>query len=222
LRSLYARFPGIDEVCDEHARAYDGYAAYLPAGSMLGELGIAASTVPSPVPYLHADSVKIARFAQQFASLRAARRVGIAWAGSPEHKRDRHRSCALAEFGALAGIDGVAFVSLQKGAALEQAASPPAGLDLLRIDDRLETLDDTAAAIAALDLVICVDTAVGHLAGAMGKPVWLLNGFGNYWLWGLRKATTPWYPSMRLFHQDRPGDWASIFRDVRAALEERD
>ena len=94
-------------------------------------------------------------------------------------------------------------------------------LPVIDLAPDLHDFADTAAAIEDLDLVLSVDTAVAHLAGAMGKPVWLLNGFGSYWLWQLERPDSPWYPTMRLFRQQRPDDWTSLFEEVRAALKER-
>jgi Flp pilus assembly protein TadD len=220
LRELYHAFDGIDEMLDEPA-ADDpsAYAAYLPIASIPYVLRLDPAAIPAPVPYLHADVERTRRFAERYRARAKRRSVGIVWAGSAAHAMDRHRSCPLHAFDALAGIDGIAWVSLQKGAPLAQAERNPDPLDLLRADESLETLADTAAAIAALDVIVCVDTSIAHLAGALGRPVWLLNGFGNYWLWGLHASGTPWYPTMRLFHQPRPGDWSGLFGNVRRALE---
>jgi tetratricopeptide (TPR) repeat protein len=216
---LYERFPGIDELVSEGAIGdLSRYAAYLPIASIPYVLGVDARTIPGRVPYLFADARRTQAFVRRFAALGERRKVGIVWAGSPGHAMDPHRSCSLAEFGALAEVRGIAWISLQKGPGAEEAATAPDRLDLLSLEAELATFEDTAAAIAALDLVVCVDTSVAHLAGALGKPVWLLNGFGNYWLWGLRAPRTPWYPTMRQFHQTRPDDWKSLFADVRAAL----
>jgi hypothetical protein len=219
LRDLYVGFEGIDELVDE-GRVIEPsrYAAFLPIAGIPHALRIGTGDVDVPVPYLRADADKTQRFAELFDGVAGKKRIGIAWAGSAAHVMDRHRSCGLAAFATLADVEGIAWISLQKGPPEAEAAHPPAGMNVLRLDDRLGNLDDTAAAIAALDLVICIDTAVAHLAGALGKPVWLLNGFGNYWLWGLRKTQTPWYPTMRLFHQPSPGDWKGLFREVRDAL----
>jgi ADP-heptose:LPS heptosyltransferase len=97
--------------------------------------------------------------------------------------------------------------------------APPAGLELLALGDELRGFDDTAAAVAALDLVIAVDTSVAHLAGTLGVPVWLLHGFGNHWLWQLERHDSPWYPSLRIFRQHEPNRWEGLFADVRLALE---
>ncbi len=94
-------------------------------------------------------------------------------------------------------------------------------LPVIDLGPELRDFADTAAVLEDLDLIVSVDTAVAHLAGAMGKAVWLLNGFGSYWLWQLGRSDSPWYPTMRLFRQTRPDDWASLFSDVREALKRR-
>lgn len=220
LRELYRGFDGIDEAIGEGRPGDLGsYAAYLPIASIPYVLRIGIDDVGVPIPYLRADAEKTRAFTEFFSDRGSGRRVGIAWAGSSAHVMDRHRSCRLASFATLADVDDIAWFSLQKGPAEAEAAQPPGGMNVVRLDDRINDLDDTAAAIEALDLVISVDTAVAHLAGALGKPVWLLNGFGNYWLWGLRQTQTPWYPTMRLFHQPSPDDWPGLFRQVRDALD---
>jgi ADP-heptose:LPS heptosyltransferase len=115
-------------------------------------------------------------------------------------------------------VAGVSFVSLQKGEPARQAADPPPGLRLR--DDTVELCDfaDTAALIEALDLVISVDTSVAHLAGALGKPVWLLNRHDTCWRWLLGRDDSPWYPTLRQFRQPAPGDWQAVMARVRDAL----
>jgi tetratricopeptide (TPR) repeat protein len=219
LAPLYAGFAGIDELAAgtvATARAGE-FAAHVPLCSLPHVLGVDAPVVPAQ-PYLRADPARAAAYRERFAQLPGRLRVGIAWAGEPAHLLDRFRSCALADFGALAGVADVAWVSLQKGAREREALEPPAGMALLALGPELQTFADTAAAIAALDLVIAVDTAVIHLAGALGTPAWMLQGFGHYWLWGVGRADSPWYPSLRIFRQHRANEWRGAFGDVRAAL----
>jgi tetratricopeptide (TPR) repeat protein len=220
LAALYAGFGGIDELVVGSAapeRAPE-FAAQLPLCSLPFVLGIDAAAIPAPIPPVP-DPVRTARFRDRFAARGARRTVGIVWAGEPAHTLDRFRSCGLDAFGALAGVPGIAWVSLQKGPAEREALAPPAGLDLLALGEELHGFDDTAAAVAALDLVIAVDTSVAHLAGTLGSPVWLLHSFGNHWLWQLERRDSPWYPSLRIFRQHEPNRWEGLFADVRAALE---
>ena len=137
-------------------------------------------------------------------------KVGLAWAGSPTHKSDRNRSMKLSDLAPLGQVPGVRFFSLQKGAAAADAKTPPAGMKFVDWTEELKDFADTAALIANLDLVIAADTAVVHLAGAMGKPVWTLLPFVSDWRWLLEREDSPWYPTMRLLRQARVGDWESV------------
>jgi hypothetical protein len=125
----------------------------------------------------------------------------------------------LSQFAPLAGVSGVVFVSLQKGKPAEQAQTPPERMTLLDWTDQLDDFADTAALVQALDLIICVDTSVAHLAGALGKPVWVLNRFDTCWRWLLERTDSPWYPTMRLFRQPTFGDWDTVIADVREQLQ---
>ena len=139
---------------------------------------------------------------------------------------DRRRSLRLSQFAPLAEVPGVVFVSLQKGEPAAQAKTPPPGMRLIDWTTELKDFADTAALAECLDLVISVDTAVAHLAGALGKPVWVLNRFDTCWRWLVGREDSPWYPTMRLFRQPRFLDWGA--RDPRGvavalsrAVEER-
>jgi ADP-heptose:LPS heptosyltransferase len=143
------------------------------------------------------------------------RRVGIAWRGRASHRHDRARSAALADFLPLAGIDGVTLFSLQVDA---DAAELDALGPIRDVASQLHDFADTAAAISALDLVISVDTAVAHLAGALAHPAWVLLPAMPDWRWMLDREDSPWYPTMRLVRQDRAGDWAGPIADVAARL----
>jgi hypothetical protein len=147
--------------------------------------------------------------------------VGIAWQGNPRHPSDRRRSFPLASFEPLSALPGITLVSLQQGAGTEQ-------LDRLRGRLPIEEpagfahgdMLDTAAVIGGLDLVIAPDTAVAHLAGALGRPVWVALGSPSDWRWLAGREDTPWYPSMRLFRQTSPGSWHDVFERIAAALLE--
>jgi hypothetical protein len=144
--------------------------------------------------------------------------VGVAWSGNPTHVNDRNRSIAFAAL--RLGLPGVRLVSVQK----EVRASDRAAVDASGIGQYGELLTDfeqTAALIECLDLVVTVDTSVAHLAGALGKPVWVLLPFDPDWRWLLERTDSPWYPSMRLFRQPAPGDWEGALAAVRLALAQR-
>jgi hypothetical protein len=131
---------------------------------------------------------------------------------------DARRSMVLSDFATLASIKGISWVSLQTGTPLEQINAPPAGMTIGEWSEDLSDFFDTAALVDCLDLVITVDTAVAHLAGALGKPVWVLSRFDGCWRWGLDKETTLWYPSMRIYTQKKPGDWQEVLGRVRNDL----
>ena len=131
---------------------------------------------------------------------------------------DRRRSVSLATFAPLADLPGILLVSLQKGEPARQARQAPGGLRLYDPTHLLDDFADTAALVAALDIVISVDTSVVHLAGGLGRPVWVLNRFDSCWRWLQNRTGSPWYPSARLFQQKAPGAWAEVMTEVAAAL----
>jgi tetratricopeptide (TPR) repeat protein len=176
------------------------------------------SSIPHAVPYLHPDAEDVRRWQNRLAEYRSSVKVGLAWAGRATHRNDRNRSIKLASLAPLAGISGVRFFSLQKGDAAAEAKFAPSGMELVDFTDELKDFAETAALIENLDLVISVDTAVVHLAGAMGKGVWVLVPFPPDWRWLLDRADSPWYPTMRLFRQETPGDWDGVIRRVAAEL----
>jgi ADP-heptose:LPS heptosyltransferase len=151
----------------------------------------------------------------------AAIKIGLAWAGRPTHKQDKERSVKLARFANVSKIEGVKLFSLQKGPAAAEANPAPAGMSIANLTGGLADFSDTAAFVANLDLVIAVDTAVVHLAGALGKPVWTLLAFAPDWRWLLARDDSPWYPSMRLFRQPAIGDWNAVFAQVEEELRKR-
>ena len=150
-------------------------------------------------------------------------RIGIAWAGSPRYKADRGRSAPLNEWAPLARIPGVQLISLQKDYGLDQLGQLPRDVEIHTLggdfDCGADAFLDTAAADAMnLDLVIAVDTAVAHLAGALGRPVWLAVSALPHWVWMLAREDSPWYPTMRLFRQTCPGDWTPVFERMTSEL----
>jgi hypothetical protein len=145
-------------------------------------------------------------------------RVGLAWAGNPRYKADRQRSMNLRALLPLLRIPGVSWFSLQKGAAQEQLSALPDDVFVRDACSRDRDLADTAAVVTALDLVITTDTCIAHLAGAMGKPVWILLPHLGDWRWMQQIETSPWYPTARLFRQTSPGDWAGVLERVMEKL----
>jgi len=186
------------------------YDLHCPIMSLPNVLGMMADHFADPVPYLHADRAKLAAWRARLQHL-AGPRIGLVWAGNPKYPADRRRSLSTAVLAPLLALPDVTFVSLQVGAA------PPAP-HVFDATPWLHDFTDTAAAVAALDLVIAVDTSVAHLAGAMGRPVWLLNRADTDWRWLLDREDSPWYPSMRIFRQPSPGAWGDVIGRVASAL----
>ncbi len=146
-------------------------------------------------------------------------KVGLVWAGRPAHANNQRRSCGLVALAPLAAVEGVQFYRLQKGAAALDSVSQPVGMVIEDLAPQLNDFSDTAAAIEQLDLIIAVDTAVAHLAGSLGKPVWTLNYFPPEWRWLLGRDDSPWYPTMRLFRQSATdADWSPVIERMAQAL----
>ena len=180
-------------------------------------------TIPAPLPYLGVDREKVAYWSSQLAgdSYPPDLRIGLAWKGNPLFENDTDRSLPHLEVLApLSEIAGVRFFSLQKGVGEEEAANPPAGLPLVNLGPQISDFSDTAAIIENMDLVICVDTAVAHLAGAIGKVCWvLLPDYKTDWRWLVKRNDSPWYPEvMRLFRQSYTGDWTTVVTEICTAL----
>jgi len=147
-------------------------------------------------------------------------RIGIAWAGKPSHKNDANRSAGLSAFTALFDLLNARFYSLQVGPAQAEIRDLSLGAVIQDLSPAIRNFADTASLLQDLDVVVTVDTSVAHLAGAMGKPVWVMLPFASDWRWQLHRQDSPWYPSMRLFRQTRPGDWDEVFMRVRAGLDD--
>ena len=181
------------------------------------------ATIPAQTPYLEANPAEVTAWRHRLAGLTGLR-VGLVWAGGRRdfdptvRAVDQRRSLELAQLAPLGGLRGIDLVSLQKGEAAGQARTPPPGMVIHDWTDQIQDFADTAALIEALDLVISVDTSVVHLAGALGKKVWVLNRFDACWRWLTDRTDSPWYPSARLFNQASPGDWDGVIARVAAAL----
>jgi len=199
----------LDGAADVVARGdvLPAFDAYCPVMSLPGIFGTTLQTIPAAVPYLTADPDKAAAWRPRVAG---RFRVGLAWAGNPALAADVRRSLAPDLLAPLLDLPGVTFFSLQK----DRVA--PAGVVDLMAD--AADFGDTAALVTNLDLVIAVDSAVAHLAGALGRPVWLLNRFDAEWRWLRDRDDSPWYPTLRQFRQTTPGDWPGVIGRVRAEL----
>jgi tetratricopeptide (TPR) repeat protein len=173
-------------------------------------------TIPAAVPYLRAEPEKIAEWQGRLGP-RTRPRIGLVWSGSSSHAHDRQRSIALAEFLTLLP-QGMQPVSLQKDLREADLAVLQSRPDLIHFGEALADFNDTAALCELVDVVVCVDTSVAHLAGALGRPVWLLLPTNPDWRWLLDRSDSPWYPSARLFRQAVPGQWGDVLSGVRQAL----
>jgi hypothetical protein len=192
---------------------------HAPLLSLPGLLGVDEASIPAAVPYLPVDADRVEAWRGRIESLPGLK-VGIVWQGSPTLQGDRFRSIPLARFAPLAAVAGITLVSLQKGAGVEQIDSQRAAVPLATFDDldRDAPFVDTAAVLQHLDLVITIDSAVAHLAGGLGRPVWTLLSTASDWRWLEGRADSPWYPTMRLFRQTTLGDWDPVFEQVIAGL----
>jgi Tfp pilus assembly protein PilF len=195
------------------------YHCYLLSLPLL--LGLNLQTIPANVPYLHPQPEWAEHWRTRLMPLGDRNKIGLVWAGNPNYSNDHNRSIPLSAFAPLAEISGVSFISLQKGDPQRSDAAtapPPPGFELIDHTGEIFDYADTAALIANLDLVIAADTSVAHLAGALAKPVWTLLPFHPDLRWMLDRSDSPWYPTMRLFRQPRPGDWQTPIRQIADAL----
>ncbi len=202
---------------------------HCPLGSLPLALRTEPATVPAQIPYLFADTAKLAQWSARLDALPRPR-VAFAWSGNPSHDNDRDRSIALARLKPLfaaplippplagEGREGASFVSVQRELRGEDAAALAGETRVTHVGGELEDFSDTAAVLALCDLVIAVDTAVVHLAGAMGRPVWVLLPIAPDWRWTRDGGTTPWYPTARLFRQTSLGDWDGVLARVADEL----
>jgi tetratricopeptide (TPR) repeat protein len=219
LLRLLATCAGIDRLAPE-GTALPPFDVQAPLLSLPRIFRSNLATIPANIPYLSADPELRAHWQQQLSGV-GEFKVGITWQGNPEHLLDRRRSVPLLAFEPLADVPGVRLVSLQKGPGREQLPDVADHLGVLDLADRLEDFADTAAVMSNLDLVITVDTAVAHLAGALGIPVWVALPVVPDWRWLLDREDSPWYPSMRLFRQRVRGDWEGVFERLAEALREQ-
>jgi tetratricopeptide (TPR) repeat protein len=218
LYNLLKGFEGIDELVEVSADR-ESVVEFDFQTSLLGLpriFGTTLETIPANVPYLKADTAMARYWADRFSH--EYFNIGVVWSGDPRHGNDRNRSCGLEYFISLANVPGVKLYGLQKGAAAFEVEQLVGEMEITNFGEYLGDLADTAAVIENLDLVISVDTAALHLAGAMGKPVWGLLPFVPDWRWMLEREDSPWYPTMRLFRQKSPGDWLEVFIRVEAQL----
>lgn len=216
LLRLLSRAPGVDRIVKtgDPLPEFDVQAAL---GSLPDIFGTMLSTIPAEVPYLFAEP-ELKEVWKREVAVEGKFRVGLAWQGNPEHARDQLRSMSLQLLLPLTNVPGVQYYSLQKGFGSEQLAGLEAPVAISDWGNRFEDYADAAAAISNLDLIICVDTSMAHLAGALGLPTWILLSKVPDWRWLLEGDHSPWYPTARLFRQTEPGRWDRVVTRVREAL----
>jgi len=217
LVRLFDGFPGVERIMTfgDPSSQFD---FHCPLLSLPLAFSTDLNSIPAQTPYLRPDPKLADRWKLKIEPHRL--KVGLVWAGASGHKLDRLRSITLPQLAPLADVPGVQFLSLQKGPAASQPRPPR--LNLIDWTDELHDFADTAGLVANLDLVITVDTAVAHLAGAMGMRVWVLLPFVPDWRWLLNRDDSPWYPTLRLFRQKSRGDWAGVIQAVAEALKTLD
>ncbi len=217
LRGLFEGAEGYDRFVTRRSPP-PGVDCHVALLSLPGRLGTRADTIPARIPYLRPDPGLVAKWRARLDGL-PGRRIGLAWAGRPSYPSDHVRSMPVSFYRPLlAQYPGDCFISLHVGAPAEQARALPASCRLHDFSKEIGDFANTAALIANLDLVITVDTVFAHLAGALGRPVWTLLNFDPEWRWMLGRDSTPWYPTMTLLRQGRPGNWEAVIHEAVGRL----
>ncbi len=220
LLRLLQTCPGIDALVaqDDAPPAFDVYCALLDIPGLLRDH---PDTFPCQIPYLRADP-ELIRHWHDYLQAYGGYKIGLAWQGNPKHQADRMRSMPLTEFAPLGKLKGFQLFSLQKGAGVEQLDNLAGTLDVVPLgaglDESTGAFMDTAAVLCNLDLLITTDTAIAHVAGALGVPTWLALSYVPDWRWLLERRESPWYPSLRLFRQPSVGDWAGVVQSMAEEL----
>jgi Flp pilus assembly protein TadD len=223
IKTLMERCNGVRLVYAS-TEALPNYDWHIPMLSLPYAFATTIQNIPAKIPYIRVDPARRKNWAAKVESATppgTRLRIGIAWAGNPKHKNDANRSLDPSLLEPLADVEGIAYFSLQKANENEKAAIPPNRPKLIDFTPSLYDFAETAALMDNLDLVICADTAVCHLAGAIGKPVCTLLPMAPDFRWGLHNAETPWYPTMRLFRQSKAKDWKLVIENVVDALKSR-
>jgi tetratricopeptide (TPR) repeat protein len=198
--------------------ALPAFDVHCPLASLPGLLGTTPQTIPAYDPPLAAPPERVEFWREKVGVSNGRRRVGMAWAGRPTFVGDQTRSMHLQQLHQLLAIEGIEFISLQKGAAAAQIAQVGADARVIDVGSKCRDFADTAAVMSLCDLIITTDTSIPHLAGAMGRPVWLMLQYVPDWRWLMGREDSPWYPSGRLFRQTKLGDWNGVVARVAGAI----
>jgi tetratricopeptide (TPR) repeat protein len=218
MHRLLSSNPGVRFIGAMDEEPYD---AQIAISSLPRAFGTRLGTIPTPIPYLHPEHGLKEKWAARIGA--AGFKIGIIWQGNANPDADMARAMSLVSFAPIAALPNVRLVSLQKGFGEEQIGALPASMKVETLggdfDSGKDAFVDTAAAMASLDLIISCDTSVAHLAGALGRPVWVALKKDAEWRWLRDRADSPWYPTMRLFRQKRHGEWPSVFEAMTAAIK---
>lgn len=222
IAPLLARIPSVG-VCCHRWNEIPGHAAHARLSSLAGLFHTTMDSIPAKIPYLTPDPVRAATWAERLRQSLPADvpKIGIAWSGRPTHPNDRRRSIRLSQLLPLTSVGSASFVCIQKPFPNQDRDVVSSFPGLTDLTDELVDFEATAALVANLDLIITVDTAMGHLSGALGKPVWIMLPKASDWRWLLDRDDSPWYPTVRLFRQPRPGEWNSVIDQMTHALAQR-
>jgi tetratricopeptide (TPR) repeat protein len=213
LVRLLQTVPGVDQIIAKGSPLPE-FHVHAPLLSLPRILGTTLKTIPAQIPYLKPPTAKF-----QLDAPPNCLKVGMVWAGSPDHRSDGDRSCSLSQFVKLLEVPNVQLYSLQKGARAANLTQLQAASAIFDLSPRLNDFADTAAAMMQLDLIITVDTSVGHLAGALGRPVWVLLSYAADWRWMRDRSDSPWYPTLRLFRQPTSHDWNTVLTQTLQTLQ---
>jgi hypothetical protein len=220
LTRLFSSIPGVVGLC-VHGTPLPPFDVHIPMMSLARVYNTSVSTVPSAVPYLFPGMNDEQAWRTRLQVRSSGYRVGFAWSGTRHLRSLQNRACSLDLLLPLLDTPGVTFYCLQKGLTAREASTVDAMPQVVNVGGELLDFADTAALMRGLDLVISIDTAVVHLAGALGAPVWVLLPCRADWRWLLGRSDSPWYPTMRLFRQELEGEWEPVIAQVREALIKR-
>jgi tetratricopeptide (TPR) repeat protein len=214
LTSLLQNTEGVHKVVSYRDQLPE-FDVHCPLLSLPSLFNTTLDNIPAKVPYIIPNLTLVQEWREVINYSDFNLKIGLVWATD---RLPKEKSCSLQVFSSLTSLNDISFYSLQKGEPAIQAKKPPKGMTFFDYTEKISDFSDTAAFIMNLDLVISVDTAVAHLAGALGKPVWTLLPFTPDWRWMLNREDSPWYPTMKLFRQSAPGNWNAVMARVQKEL----